>query len=368
MAATAAPAKKSLPQFRDIADRGNLPMDQLTYKRAATSTIALQKTGYMAGLSAVVEINITTSASGTFANKTGAIPTPENCIRYLRLKSQSGTTFYETHGFGNYLIQRVNRMYDYRNAPAVYGASNSYGQVFNLPSTYANSTTYTLRFPINLRNILGERELISLLLLEGTGTVYLDVVWADVETELLTLAGGGTITVNSIQLTPEADIFLLPSTNEYIRPETSPLKVVTMTVDSITNTGYDKYSPPNGGTLLRMIVFYTNGDGTRIPCSQMGNYLLRFGGIMAPERGKVQNFLYQQLWRYEGYALPDGVMAHDFLGGNGDGARMPGLRDTIPVREANDIMLETEILPSTTIVAGATRTVILERLLRASKS
>lgn len=364
----AAPAPKDTRQdFRDIADRGTLTQDTMYYKRSGVSTIAFQRTGFLAGVMGVVELNITTSAAGTWANKVSGLPTPENCIRTIRLRSNSGVTFYETSGFGNYLVQRVNRLYDYRNPLATFDSALQIAQSFSLPTTYAASTTYTLRFPIDLRNLLGERELISLLLLEGKGTIYLDIVWDDVENNLLTMTGGASITVNSITVTPEADVFLLPNV-PYIAPAISPIHCYQTQTDPLTTTGFDKFTPNNGGTLLRVIMFFQNGDGSRIPLSSLGNWSIKFGGIMTPERGKIQNLAARMLKQYEGYALPSGVFTHDYLGGNGDASRMPGLRDTIPLRDANDVVIETEILSTAGLTAGATRTVILETLKRAERA
>lgn len=355
-------AADNLPDFRNIADAGHIIQETMPYRRNQTTSIALQRTGYLAALSGILTLVFTTAATGTYANKTAGIPTPENCIREIRLRSNSGYVFAKLSGFDLMLMNRVQKLYDYRNPVTTFDGAANGNRVFVLPSSYTTSTQYTIKMPVFLKPVLGDRELLSLILLESKGTIYLDIDWDDIESNLLTMGGTTpSITVNSVTFTPEADVFLTPQV-PHNPPNLSPVHTYISQVDAITNTGTDKFYPLNGGTLLRAIVYYQNGNGDRIAASNFGNYRLNFGGIMQPVVGSIDNLLARNQRDYEGYNLPSGVWVHDFLQGNGDGSRQPGLRDSVPLRDAKDLSIEHDILSSLTLTAGAKRTVILELL------
>ena len=349
--------------FSAVADRGNLIEKTMGYKPNNTSTIDLQRTGYMAALSGVATFTFTTIAGtvGTVKPSTG-IPAPYSAFKRIRLYSNQQTSYVDVDMFGLFLWNLVQDQQDMRNLRTSFDAADNGARIYNVPQSLAASTTYQVTFPIRLRPQLGDKDLLSLILLEGRGTMYVDLQFNDVTTALYNFSAGGIDPASvTFAFTPEIDTFMVP-TDPTITPDLSPVKILRQYNDPFVAAGTDKFFPTNGGTELRLLMYYLDNNGNRVSTQYMRNYRLKFGGIITPEAGSVQNLVYTNC-RDLGFALPTGVICFDFMRGAGNSSLLPSLRDSIRLRDAQDLVVEVDFDPATpNMGAAGQRIVIVEEL------
>lgn len=319
--------------FADVAPRALIIQNPVNYKANNRVSIELQRTGYLAGLQGVLQVNLTTNAAGANTATWG----PELLINNIELRTNTGVSFWRTSGRGMYFVNRRRNPVDYKSIRTVFSASARSASIYNHPAAPGTSANVTVAFPVDLRTILGEREMQGLLLAEGRSTLMLDVTFADAQTALYAFTNPATI--NSVTFIPEADTFLIPNV-PYVAPAASPVIQVIEESRDLTQQ-VPRWYPRNRGALLAATFWIENSAGV----IQTGNntiqsYRLNFGNTQTPVAGSILNKDWVDLRENDGDLFPDGVHVFDNLMGNGDAKRMPSLRDVINVADGDDIFYE----------------------------
>lgn len=323
----------------DLATRRNrLQLPPLSYVANTPVSIQIPKVGLIAEIGGIVEIIFTTSGGGTFAVKTGRTKTggvsPYDAITRIRLTNNQANEVYSTSWWGNYLWTRtLIENFDYRNEITAFGTEA--GRIWQQTAPAAISTQYTHRCPFVIPVSLSRSLQAGLLLAQNDYTVYnLEVQWGDIATNLLTLAGGGTITINSATVYPYVEFFNVPNDTRSW-PDISKVHVIREEIVDITGNGDFVYNMPIGPTYASMIQEFVN-NGLGLTSAEMTNISLLYSGSQRPLNLTSRQFAWYNTRELAGQPMPQGVIWHNWKGASGVATVASG-RDMIDTSEVTVI-------------------------------
>lgn len=349
-------AVQEVPPLGTIATRSLIQQNNLPYVANTRQILELQRTGFMLGLNCVCVVNVTMPASGTF---TPVAKGPENFIKNMELGTNNGATFYRTDGFANYIVQRMQKPMDYKLPVPTFLDTNVKSRVYSYPQSPSTSTTFDVRFPVDLRNVLGEKDLNSLILMEGEQVITLAVTWGGPSD--IYGASGSPITINSVSLQFEADTMILPRgvNSALYAANVSPI-VQTLQETRDLNVGPYRWYPRQRGGISQLAFWIESSAGAIKAQSFWKDYQINFGNTSTPVRGTFDNKLAFDMGEQDGMCMPEGVQVFDFLMGNGD-KRMPSTRDGIRVADGDDVYFEFGFTAAPT---AGDKIIILTRILK----
>jgi hypothetical protein len=351
--------QQNVPDFNSSTRQSFAYLNPIPYTPNGSPSQQLTQVGFLSRIIINVHINITTAATGTYANfiPNGAsagvagsdVPTPFNAVTNVTLQSNEGSQLHYTSGYGNYLANRTERSgFDQRNPATAFNAVNNIANVFSIPATYTTSTSYDLYFTLDIRVALKELNYAGLILIQNPTTrLQLAVTWNNIAANLLNM-GGTTpaITVNSVTAVPAFEFFNLPS-NPASYPDTSLTHIILEDVTQPLNTGQYVYRPTLGNAFLKITQQFIN-NSIAMNCktdwtSLQLVYALTQNVYNIP--AAIQMYLQEQ--RYA-MPLPDGVVCWDF----GFGYGIPELfleRDVIDSSQLTDLQVILNIGSGVTI-------------------
>lgn len=317
-----------IPSFDESTRQQIALLNPILYQANSIQYCPITQVGLLARILVPITITFTTSASGTFTNKipsqanagtTGNdIPTPYNILPNITLASNEGSQLYSGGAWTNYLLSRTRRTdFDMRNPSASFNSALNNTSVFNLPATYANSTTYTIRFMVDIPIALREANYAGLVLVQNPTTrLQLSFAWSDIAANLLNLAGGGTITVGNVTAIPNMIFFALPDdTRSY--PDLSSSYVNLEYRNINLQNGDDVLLPPTGNAYLQLITQYINNGVAMNPLTDFYRHAVVVQATHQTYNVNPLAQLFLQLERGGGIMLPDGVVCWDFTYGTG---------------------------------------------------
>lgn len=312
-----------------------------------TLRIPLNRSGYLVG--GVLSVAFDFSAAP------GSPPTPGALINSLaiskiRLSSAGTTDYFRMSGYSAFMYGAT------RDKLLTRGDVGSLLEA-SIASRYAylnqsSSTRYWVH--LNLRNILGELELFSLLDTEGTGGLILEIDTAPAAAAT-TMTG---YTQASAFLTTERRLYPL---NGAEPPYQGLVKTVIETVVPIgAAPSTDNFTLPQIGMVGGVWLWYQNVSTGAPVVTEIGDYQIQFGSISAPYKELGRAKLVREEME-EDFLLPSGVHRFDFLSAAGDVNTMPHTRDTIQVVDATDVRLQINFdAAASTWPANSQRVLLME--------
>lgn len=326
------------------------------YSAGGISSMQLPQVGFLSRIFIPINVAFTTSATGTFANMTAPQITPYQLVRRLILRTNEGAELYNTSGEGNYLIQRQLRTaFDPRNPLTTVAATNVADSVFKLPSSYLNSTAYTVQFMMVIDVAWQDALMAGLILLQNPTTrLTLEIQWGTAPTDFLTIGSGGTTTGVTVTANPTMEIFNLPA-SENDMPDTSMAYVTLEDTQSVTNTGDFQYKPPLGNLYLRVMQEFINNSARMTPAN-FTQLKLTYAQTQTAYTMDPTVQAYLQRIRTGGLDLPDGVWSWDFTFGTGL-LEMGNTRDVIDTSRLTDLSIISTIASSVTLTNASVRSV-----------
>ncbi len=318
----------------------------------------IPKVGYLAAIGANVEVNVTTGATGVYANSTtrtkvGGV-TPYSAINRIRLVNNSANEIYSTTWWGNYLWNRTLRDgFDYRNIPTSFGAETDL--IYNLAAGSVAATAYTYRAPIWIPIAYNPSLQGGLLLMQNDYTRYtLEVQWGDVAANLLGLSGTApALTLGTIAVTPWVRYFNVPASAKS-QPDISRVHQIREITQDITGTGDLVYRPQIGPTYLKMIHELVN-NGAGLGASSVNTISLLYSASQRPLNLTPRQAGFRH-YDWYGMAMPQGVYVHDFAQGSGI-TRYADERDFVDTSEITDWAAIYNLIPSLTLSGGYIRSI-----------
>lgn len=314
-------APNSLPAFADSSMRSIQIEPQAVQPAGGTLRIPLNRSGYLVG--GILNVYF------DFAAPTVITPgLLVNCLAISRIRlSSAGTTdYFRLSGYSAGLLgaTREGTLQAGDVASAFETGVAARYLYLNKPTT----SRYCVSF--NLRNILGELELFSLLNTEGTGGLVMEI-------DLAPAAGSHPMTgytqATGVLVTERR---LYPLTGS-APPYQGMVKTCIETVYPFGAGGnQDNFTLPQIGMVTGLWVYYRNGATGALVPSEFTDYQLQFGSISNPLRETGRGKLIREQME-EKFLLPTGVHRWDFLAGAGDTVTMPHTRDAVQVVDATDV-------------------------------
>lgn len=344
---------QSAPDFNSATRQSFTVMNPIAYAANTTNGLQLTQVGFLSRLIINVHINITTAATGTYANWIPAttnagtagsdVPTPFNAVSYVVLVSNEGSQLHYTSGYGNYLANRTERSgFDQRNTIAAFNAVKNIAGVFSIPATYATSTSYDLYFTLDIRVALKEMNYAGLILIQNPTTrLQVQIIWNNIAANLLNMGGTTpSITVNSVVAIPVMEFFNLPA-NPASYPDTSLTHIILEDVVTPLTQGQFVYRPTLGNAFVKITQQLINNSAAMNVLTDWGNLQIVYALTQNIYNITPLVMMYLQEQRYAA-PLPDGVVCWDF-GFQYGIPELFGTRDVIDSSQLTDFQIITNI-------------------------
>lgn len=331
--------------FNGATRQNRIALPPIRYQANGPSQSQLLRVGLVAKITIMVAITVTTGATGTYAlkigrGKTGGV-TPYDCIPRVRVTINGTSEVVNCSWWGLYQYAKMKQLaYDYRQPFVGTDSANTQALVFSNPVPSANNQSYTYRCPLVIPIALGSNLAASLLLGQSpSSSIIVELNWADITTNLLTLGGTTpSLTVNNVSAIPMVEYYNVPA-DLVDYPNLSMIKRIVETIDDVSANGDYTYRPPIGNALLSLTQEFVN-NGAGLPPANFDNVAIKYSGSQVPYYHAVANLLIENYERF-GQHFPDGVLNHKF-----DYAgilTMPNSRDIFDLARVTDIQFVTGI-------------------------
>jgi len=177
----------------------------------------------------------------------------------------------------------------------------------------------------------------------------------------LTLAGGATITVNSVTIQPMVEFFNLPE-DPINYPDTSKVHRIVEQVTPIVAGGDFRYDVPTGNVYTGILQEFVN-NGQRLNPVYVGNLSLVYAVSQTPYQISSQMKLIEQA-RFFGAHLPRSVFFWRFAGALGI-PEIANARDYIDTGTQTSVQLITQLSQDIAYQNAYVRTIREELLISA---
>lgn len=280
---------------------------RVDYAAGQSSLISLPRVGYLARAHIIVNGTMTcTPGSGTATLSEKA---PWNLFSRIRYEIGSGTTLFNTSGWGAYLVDLRSKLGYLPSNDG--GMSSSFAtEVYNVAaSSGANDWDFAVTVPITPN----ERDILGLILLQGEGTVtQFNLEWKT--------AGGATHEF-PIVLTGNATATFEGTAKVYIETFTVPLALENQppldrvfqtleTVSPLYSVGENAVKFMEENTYLRLI--HSVEINGRLNTADVESMRLRYNITDVPYELDLDAILYLERRRYT-RDMPKGVFVHEFF-------------------------------------------------------
>lgn len=277
------------------------------YAAGQSSVISMPRVGYLAKAHIIVD-GVMTVTPGT-GTATLSEKAPWNLFSRLRYEIGSGTTLFNTSGWGAYLVDLRSKL-GYNPAYDGEMSSSFASQIYSVAaSSGANDWNFGLTIPI----VPNERDILGLILLQGEGTVtQFNLEWKQAGGAThdfpIVLTGNATATfAGTAKVVIET--FTVPSLLE----DQPPLNRVFQTlerVDPIFSVGENSIKMMEENTYLRLI--HSVEINGRLSTDAIDRMMLRYNITDVPYELDRDIQLYLERRRYT-RDMPKGVFVHEFF-------------------------------------------------------
>jgi hypothetical protein len=290
----------------------------INFTDSQPASIQIPQVGLLAKIRMLISGTTTTAAASSATRVAyNPAPMPYGIVRRVVLRSNEGTDIFSCTGYGtliNEYLQRTN--FGHRLATAdlqVAGAPQTVqSRIFDDGGDLGADETANWRFMLTIPIALGEQNLTGMLMAQNPGVNFtLEIQWGTT-TDLYTVVG--TVTLSNVRCQVETEFFHLPEMPED-DPDLGFVRRIIEEQQSITGTGDNQYTPPQGNIYLRFAHILENNS---LPFSMA---LINQARIVYAQSQVAYNVLpdiqlYRQRERY-GQNLPEAVYVWDWLYGNG---------------------------------------------------
>lgn len=331
--------------FNHATQRYRREAGTLTYSSGAPASLKLLNIGFLASICLVVNITGTVTLGGGTAvakNTRGKVignQTPFDIITRVQFKNNQNVPIIDTSLWGLYLWTLTQRTgYDPLNLRATTGVSTD---IFDIPTSGA-VTTFSWYLPIRVPIAYKQSLQGGLILMQNQQTdMRLEVQWGD-GANLITLAGGATLTAVTASINVVQEYFMAPpDPQDY--PDTSFVHRIIETTQDITGTGQVDYRPQLtvNDVLVRLIQEFVNNAAGMTP-SNFGNFELIYSGSDYVDSRNAYQVMADNALQNGGFYYPTGMF--DF--GFDNAAGIPELgtdRDVIRLGDLTDLAFRANI-------------------------
>jgi hypothetical protein len=328
----------------------------IVYTPNSPVSLQLPQVGYLSKIWINCRVTVTTGATGTYTQTVNPVPTPYGLLKRIRVLTNEGAEIYNTTGYGNYLVQRMQRGgYDPRNPIASYASTNTGLAVFSVPATMTTSTQYTFNWNVMIPIAWQESLQAGLILLQNpTNRLTLELTFGDATQQDLITTGGTTpsVTVNSALFNPAFEFYAVPN-QAADNPDTSYVHTILESQDALPGSGDFTYRPALGNIYLNVIQEFINSNARFNPNTDFTQLKLIYAQTQQAYNMTPQEFLARQRYILSGIDLPDGVFFWNFTDGTGL-LELSNQRDAIDTSRLTDLSIITSISPNTTVTPGST--------------
>jgi hypothetical protein len=341
--------------FNNATRQSIIQLPPIPYAANTTQSIQLPQVGFLSEI--LIPCQFVIQSNGTLAatNLTAPQITPYQVVKRLTLRTNEGAEIYATSGEGNYFVTRYLRSsFDPRNPLTTVANTNVVNSVFQLPPSYAISTTYNINFTLYIPVALQQSLLAGLILLQSPTTrLTLEIQWGDILVDPFNISAGA-FTLTSGTTLPSMMIYNLPASQDDY-PDVSWVHVIQEEIQPVANTGDFLYRPPLGNMYLRVIQEFINNNARMTPAN-FSRLSLNYAQTQTAYNINPAQQAWMQRFRLGGLDLPDGVWAWDFLYGTGI-LEMGNMRDVIDTARLTDMNIISTIAGSVTLTNAFVRNI-----------
>lgn len=323
------PAERAA-QFNQLTRRHWMELGTKTGSENGVVSFDLPKARLLAGL----RVLITATLTATHASATTYTPHEDAPFKFLKraeLSLNNGFAPFSISGQGliPYLMSK-------RGVADVTPATSGRGNVVQGLTASSGGTANTVRFAVDLTNMLNKRDPIGLILLQNEETLATLNISLGAVADLAPASSGYTFAVSSISVTVLADTFSVPAV-ETAFPDLSVLKLVQERTETVI-AGENQFKLPTGYTYRKIWFTYYDATPSRQVDSDITSTIdVLFNQAENPIRINPVTLAGINAEAYKG-ALPAGSYMLDFTDqGNPD---LGNARDYIDTERITEFVLK----------------------------
>lgn len=314
------------------------------YRNAGTQIQELPQSHLLASITSMVRGTITDASDLdpiTNGYQVNFGPTPFSIVRRIRVRNNIGVNLVDCSAWGLFLHSLTERKLGFTGVDDPDGfthsgaAADPFVRYFDdVPTSDGATTSEAFRFPIKCPIALGSSNITGLQNLQNPSVRYtFEVDWG-APTDLASGDTAAAIAADTgATLTPTLEMFTIPSSEEDM-PNLGVSRIIQEDRQAISVTGDQTYRPTLGPNYLKFL-FEPINNSEPIPLANLTQIRARYAQAQEFLRCEVDTWIYLQRERY-GVDLPEGVIAIDYLLGNGI-PELPHSRDVIDTSRITDL-------------------------------